>query len=245
MMTCDEAGPLLGAYFDSELDLATVLSVERHLEKCSTCSADLRNLERLHEELSPAIFNRIRPPERERLGESVRKLTVVRETRKPNRTQSALWVAVAAALVLAVVLPVRRIDSGLDRELVDSHVRSLMASHLVDVPSSDQHTVKPWFQGKIDFAPDVPDLSSKGYELIGGRLDILGGHPTAALVYKHNGHYVNLWTSRTDAGETSTQFSIVDGYRVARWINGGLSRSVVTDMNPTELQKFVALFQGR
>jgi anti-sigma factor RsiW len=243
-MTCAEARPLLDAYFDSELDLSASLNVERHVSGCAACASDLQNLEQLREELSPATFERIDARELDRLGKSIRRKIAPRAI-KPTWVSFPLWGAVAATLIVAVALPLRHTESNLDRELVDSHVRSLMASHLVDVPSSDQHRVKPWFQGKVDFAPDVPDLGEKGYELIGGRLDILDGHPTAALVYRHRGHYVNIWTSRTDAGDSALRFSVVDGYQIARWASAGLSRRVVTDMSRTELQGLLEQFGAK
>lgn len=243
-MNCSEARLLLDAYFDSELDLTASLNVERHLAECSSCSTDLVHLERLRDELGPAIFNRTGPRQLDQMRESIRKRAGVgSDQSRSSWVQPALWAALAAAAVLVVMVPLRRGDSGMDRELVDSHVRSLMASHLVDVPSSDQHTVKPWFQGKVDFAPDVPDLKDKGFELVGGRLDILNGRPTAALVYKHGGHYINLWTARTEASDSGLQFSTTDGYQVVRWTTSGLSRWVVTDMNRTELETFLALYR--
>ena len=243
-MTCQEAGPLLGAYLDSELDLTAALSVERHLASCSGCSRDLENLERLREELSPAVLNRIDASGLERLRAHVRHLTRPRTGEGWRKwKQPALWTAIAAAVVLVVVLPMQRGDGNSDRELVDSHIRSLMANHLVDVPSSDQHTVKPWFQGKVDFAPDVPDLTDKGYELMGGRLDILGGRPAAALVYKHGRHFVNLWTARAETGGSEVRYSAVDGYQVAHWTAAGLDKAAVTDMNRGELLRFVRLFR--
>lgn len=246
-MTCAEASPLIDAYFDSELDLASALSVERHLAECHACSTTLQNLERLREELTPSVFNRIDDSDLRPLRQSVRRLTGARPARKPAWSNPAIWGAVAAALLFAVVLPLQRPDpsAAFNRELVDSHVRSLLAQHLVDVPSSDQHTVKPWFQGKVDFAPDVPDFKSQGYELIGGRLDVVGGHPAAAIVYKRGGHFINLWTFRATATSAPLTLTTLAGYHLAHWTDMGLDRWAVTDMNALDLRAFVELYRSR
>ena len=243
---CVEVRPMLDAYFDSELDLASSLKVEKHLTECTPCAETIRNLERLREELTPAVFNQFQDGDLQRLRTSVRKATDSGTNRRSRWNQYATWAAVAAALILAVYLP-RTTNSavGLNRELVDSHVRSLMADHLVDVPTSDRHTVKPWFQGKVDFAPDVPDLGDKGYELVGGRLDIVNGRPTAAIVYKRRSHFINSWTRKTDVSDASASFSTVDGYEVAHWSASGLERWAVSDINRSDLMAFVGLVQGR
>ena len=246
-MTCVEARPLLDAYFDSELDLSSSLNVERHLSECAMCSAVLRNLELLRKELTPDVFNQLSRADLQHLDRSIRKLTRSGPAWKHAWNRPAIFAAVAAALVLAMFLPSRfHIPNGsLDRELVDSHVRSLMANHLVDVPSSDHHTVKPWFQGKVDFAPNVPDLADQGFTLIGGRLDIIDGRPTAAIVYKRRGHFVNLWTARAEGTGPSPVFSTVDGYQLAHWTTSGLERWVVSDLNRAELQTFIDLVRSR
>ncbi len=248
-MICADARPLLDPYFDSELDITSALNVERHLQACPACSEHLRNLERLRVELTPEVFDQSTQAGLERLAASIKQQVIPTSPVKtrPRRiwNQAPLWAALAAAVVLAVVLPLRRADTGADRELVDSHVRSLMASHLVDVPSSDHHTVKPWFQGKVDFAPDVPELKEKGFDLIGGRLDVLSGKPTAALVYKHGAHFVNLWTSRSDSTDADPKFSVVEGYQVVRWNQGGMKQEAVTDMAHEELLQFVNAFRNR
>ena len=123
-------------------------------------------------------------------------------------------------------------------ELVDNHVRSLIGDHLTDVRSTDQHTVKPWFAGKIDFAPRVTDLTAQGFPLIGGRVDYIRGHTAAALVYGRRRHFVNLFiwpAGGADAGETSQAYT---GYSLIHWVTDGLSYWAVTDAAPTELTAF-------
>ena len=242
-MTCSEARPLLDAYFDSELDLAASLEVEKHIAGCEKCSSVLANLQQLRDELTPSVFHRLTEPDRKRIEASVRRATHVHE----SWNRPSVWAAVAAVLLIAIVPMWWQADAmrGFQRELVDNHVRSLMAEHLVDVPSSDQHTVKPWFQGKVDFAPDVPDFAAEGFALVGGRLDMLGGRQTAVIVYKRRGHFINLSTSRTGSRDAPTVFSTVDGYQIGHWSTAGLERWVVSDLNRAELQKFAELFRGR
>ena len=247
-MTCIETRPLLDAYFDNELDLSGSLGVQHHVTDCATCSAILKNLDLLRAELAPEVFDLTRKSTLEPLRTAIRK--VVPTSIKPAPSiwsNPILYVAAAAAFLLAVIVPSPFRDSGTSptRQIVDSHLRSLMVDHLVDVPSSDQHTVKPWFQGKLDFAPEVPDLTDKGFALIGGRIDVINGHPVAAVVYKKREHFVNLFTAKTQAGEASPVFSTMEGYQVVHWIHSGADRWVTTDLNQAEVQTFVGLIRNQ
>jgi len=147
----------------------------------------------------------------------------------------------ALVILLALIfLPPR--DQRLAEEVVSSHVRSLMANHLTDVESSDQHTVKPWFDGKVDFAPTVTNLTEHGFPLIGGRLDYLHGRPVAAEVYQRNKHKINLFVwPATRNRITMKKVSVEKGYNVISWEAAGMNYSTVSDLNPTELREFADL----
>ena len=248
-MTCDDARPLLDAYIDTELDLASSLSIERHLSECAACSGVAGNLDRLRAELTPDVFNQLQPDDLARARASFLQLTGSLKHAPPlaksRWTHFGAWAAAAAALAAVFVFFPRTPDAvdAVNRQLVDSHVRSLMAEHLVDVPSSDRHTVRPWFQGKLDFAPDVPNLESQGFPIVGGRLDVLNGKPAAAVVYKRRGHPINSWTARTGAADASPSFATLDGYQIAHWIAGGLEHWAASDLNRAELEVFTALLR--
>ena len=156
----------------------------------------------------------------------------------PSATHWFLWagwpVALAASALLATALLHQR-DQEADI-VVAAHVRSMLANHLSDVVSSSHHTVKPWFAGKIDFSPPVPDLSPLGFELIGGRLDYLEHQPVAAIVYRKHGHVINVLVSRSGGGiGTLPQTSRAGGYALRSWQQGGLDVAAVSDIDPLEL----------
>jgi anti-sigma factor RsiW len=162
------------------------------------------------------------------------------------------WIIAATSLlstviviwVVASIFARQSTGDVLAQEIVSSHVRSLMADHLTDVPSSDQHTVKPWFDGKLDFSPPVKDLSQQGFSLNGARLDYIGNRPVAALVYQRRKHPINLfvWPS-TEAPAVSEKASERQGYNLIRWSNGGMTYWAVSDLNLAELQQFAQLLQ--
>src|SRR5438034_85016 len=162
------------------------------------------------------------------------------------------WLALAAAimsgaLITAVFLPRMRppnADQFLATQLIASHVRSLMANHLMDVPSSDQHTVKPWLDAKLDFAAPVADLSSQGFPLIGGRLDYLNNHSVAALVYQKRKHFINLFIWPTTPEDSTAQTMVErEGYHLVHWSDGDFTYWAVSDVNPSDLQNFKQLFE--
>ena len=237
---------LLHAYVDGELDLANARETERHLQSCADC----RGIERAIRELRSALNTEAtayRAPAH--LRRNVR--AALRREAKSSRHTLSPWLMFAtgaafAALIVGFVLfqtmRATRTDAIVD-QVVANHVRSLLAAQLVDVVSSDQHTVKPWFDGKIDFAPEVHDLAAKGFPLVGGRLDYLDGKTVAALVYQRNKHAINLFITPAPGNRsTSPTVTTRRGYNVVTWTNNGMKYWAVSDLNQTELRQFTQLF---
>ena len=238
---------LLHAYVDGELDLANAHETERHLEVCADC----RGTEKAIRELRSALTSEAtayRAPAH--LRRNVR-TALRRETKSTRQTLSPWMMFATGAAFSAVILGVvffqttraARTD-GIVNQVVANHVRSLLAAQLVDVVSSDQHTVKPWFDGKIDFAPEVRDLAAYGFPLVGGRLDYLDGKTVAALVYQRNKHPINLFiTAAPTDRNTSPTATTRRGYNVLAWTNNGLKYWAVSDLNQAELRQLAELFE--
>jgi anti-sigma factor RsiW len=152
--------------------------------------------------------------------------------------------AAAACVAAAATFSLAHRDRGAPDEIVDAHVRSLQVQHLTDVASSDQHVIKPWFHGKIDFACPTRDFSEHGFVLAGGRLDVVAGRAVAAIVYRRGAHVLNVFVWPTSRSETDPLSSTDRGYRIASWAHGGLEYRLVSDMADTEAGRLVALLRG-
>jgi anti-sigma factor RsiW len=232
-MTCNESKELLGPYFDDELDLVNSLAIENHLRECPSCAAAIER----HRALRQAI--RSQAPYYAAPADLEARLRTVRGARRfPSAAGWALAAAavLTGAVVLRVALPAR---STLEDEVVSAHVRSLLANHLMDVPSTDRHTVKPWFAGKLDFAPDVTDRSAQGFTLEGGRLDYLDGRNVAALIYGRRLHTINVFTWPAE-GEMGVKMDSRQGFNVAHWKHGGMEWWAVSDLSAAELRELAA-----
>jgi anti-sigma factor RsiW len=250
-VSCQYTQNLLHAYLDGELDLFRHLEVEHHLEECMTCSRAHENHQSLRLSLGgEAVSFKAPAGLRERVQTAIR-----REARKTSSPRRPPWsrLAVAASVALAFLLgaaavyywPISPSQDRLAQDVVSSHVRSLLAYHKFDVESSDQHTVKPWFTGKLEYAPLVKDFGDNGFPLLGGRLDYLDGRPVAALVYKRDQHYINLfmWPDQRNAGpQKATSFSR-QGFHLFQWADDEMIYWAVSDLNPTDLGQFVQLVQ--
>jgi len=244
-VTCPERNDLIEAYADGELDLSASLEIERHLADCKACAAALKSHRALRSAISGASLSYDAPAHlSSRVRSALRKQEKVSAVGwQPAWRWAALAAPVFSVAILALVLVMvsRSPSPGdlLNQEIVSAHVRSLMVSHLTDFPSSDQHTVKPAFSGRIDFSPEVTDLSSVGFTLLGGRLDYLDRRPVAALIYQRRKHLINLfiWPSREGAGAGVSEMSL-RGYNLIRWSRAGMDYSAVSDLNLVELRSF-------
>lgn len=230
---------LLQAELDGELDAAESAALAEHRAGCPVCRRNESVIMAARQALQGATYHRADPE----LFRAVASRVGPRPP--PDRRQSFRWrglatfgagAALAAAIVLTV-LPVGRPD--IVAALIDDHVRALQPGHLLDVVSTNQHTVKPWFDGRLDFAPPVKDLAAEGFPLVGGRLDYLHGRSVAVLVYSHGKHVIELfvWPATGRAGVPARAGR--DGYNVVHWEMGAMSFSAVSDVEPSGLEEFV------
>jgi anti-sigma factor RsiW len=254
-LECRDVRNLLHPFVDGELDLVRHLQIEHHLADCSECSDGEQGVRRVREALAaPALRYRVPDSLRAKLESAFPPPIVpaVVSPARPKRIRAAILVATAAGVVLmaatALTAGILRARSDAEDRLAEQvaagHVRSLQVDHATDVPSSDRHTVKPWFLGKVDFSPQVPDLTSHGYVLSGGRLDYLVDHPVAALVYRRRDHLINVFTwPAPDETERPVRSHRRQGFYVRQWQQSGMIYWAVSDLNPEELDEFVRLLR--
>ena len=240
----------LDALLDDELDAVNAAACEAHLRECAGCAAEMDRLRTLRATLDDPALRYTAPAA---LRASIEAALPANDdaVRPPSRfawaSLGAGMAAAAAALLLTVALPSLqpRPSAGDDiaRQLVSGHVRSLLANHLVDVVTSDQHVVKPWFNGRIDFSPATPDLKAQGFPLVGGRLDYIGGRVVPAIVYRRRLHTINLFAWPV-GGPTPTTSSAPDGYHLHHWQQGGLDYWAVSDVGEGDLAAFEKAFNS-
>jgi anti-sigma factor RsiW len=241
---CRETQELLDAFLDGELDIVRAREMERHLAKCAACSGSYDGLESLRAALRIAPLRHSPPSKLE-----ARVRASLHSEVRPNRwfARAALASAVAAGLLVAAVgLWLRPGSNALAREVATAHIRSLLAEHRIDVRSSDRHTVKPWFTGRLNYAPPVPDLSADGFSMTGGRLDYLDERPVAALVYGQREHVINLFVwPAPESTDTTPELQVKQGYNLIHWNGGGMTWWAVSDLNSDELKVFVEHVRGQ
>ncbi|MFN2623618.1 MAG: anti-sigma factor [Chthoniobacterales bacterium] len=248
-MNCEEFHRLVHAYADDELDPLRSEEAEQHLQSCRACAAAYENLRALKRSAKAAS---VAAP----AGLLEEVLTILQLARTPAtitpRRDLRPWLLTGLAIAASVLLGFflgqrvsRSSDHTLVTAIVDNHIRSLVGTHLVDVTSSDQHTVRPWFEGKLDFAPPVMDLSQDEFPLRGGRVEYIDGRPVAALVYERRKHFINLfiWPA---SGEVDSPAATKPqrGYNVLRWRSGGMNFWAVSEVSENDLRKFAAAFSG-
>ena len=247
-MTCAESEVLLHALLDGELDAGHAREVETHLETCPRCARQLVAYRELQQAMPAAQLRFTAPMSLRRRIETA--LPAARTSTSSRRSVlkgfamgSALSAAMAATLVVAVIRTDH--DQRMLGDVVSAHVRSLQGEHLTDVQTSDQHTVKPWFNGKVDVAPPVVDLTAQGFRLIGGRLDYLDGKAVASIVYQRRTHVINLFVAQGPALERhSAKLEKVQGFNIRRWSTKGLEFRAISDLGADELQEFGAKFEA-
>ena len=270
-MNCEEATNLMDGYLDGELDPITSQKIEQHLRECPKCEQAYEAHTALTHAISQRTPYHKAPVElRERIQFSLREAiggppaaALQREdllaVKGPRQCAVAIifempwnWLALAAAIVLAAIIGSTLLprlhqpgaEQFLATQLIASHVRSLMADHLTDVASSDQHTVKPWLDAKLDFAAPVVDLAGDGFPLIGGRLDYLDNHSVATLIYQRRKHFINLFIWPTTPEDTKAQKVVArEGYHLLHWVDGDFNYWAVSDVNVGDLQSFKQQFE--
>jgi len=251
-MNCTDARELVHAYADDELDLVTARQVDAHVRACPACGRVFESAQAIKTAVAnPALYHAAPAALRQQL---VASLPSIEGSSPPSPVRPPRWQllsGIAAMLLLAigaawfVTQRTGQLDTNAEA-ILTAHVRSMqLPDHLMDVQSTDQHTVKPWFDGKLDFAPPVWQLADRGYPLIGGRLDYLQDRTVAALVYNRGRHVINLFIHPDPGGDTAPSATARQGYNIVRWRQGGMSFAAVSDVNPTDLQAFTNTFRAQ
>lgn len=244
-MSCEQTPTVLHGYLDGELDATGAAEFEHHLEMCSECLKALEAQESLRSSIQRAqLYERAPVSLRRKVSAA---LPAARATGFSLSGMWMRWLAATAAILLVAsvgwrVLPgLRGTDNYEAAAMIDAHLRSLQAGHLVDVASTDQHTVKPWFDGRIDFAPPVHDFAEDGFPLQGGRLDVLRGRSVAALVYGRRKHIVNVFVWPTAERDHAARSGSQLGYQWVEWRKGGMEFCAVSDTSAADLEELQRL----
>jgi anti-sigma factor RsiW len=250
MMDHQEIRELLPAYVDQELGISDTLAVERHLGSCIDCQRDYAEQRAVRSRLKEEAMYFHAP------AHLAQRIDAALPQDKLPAARSRPWMinwlnaGVAMATLLMTVwstglwLKLPSEQERLTEEVVASHVRALQVDHLADVASSDRHTVKPWFNGKLNFSPPVADLALQAFPLVGGRLDYLDGQPVAALIYRHNQHAINLYIWPSTAKDAGPDVQVRQGFHLMHWTSRGMAYWAISDLAASDLSNFVDLLRA-
>jgi anti-sigma factor (TIGR02949 family) len=257
-MSCELTHRYVHGYLDGELDLVHTIEMEAHLKGCPDCAQETESLKALRAAMKRNSLAHAAPTAlRERIQSSLYASSEADVPKKKIKWPSLNVLQLAGAFALFAMISIggwqltarlraSSSDQRIAAEVFSSHVRSLEGNHLMDVISTDQHTVKPWFDGKLDFSPPVEDLASDGFPLVGGRLDYVENREVAALIYQRRKHFINLFVWPNPTGSNSTRpIESLQGYNIMRWSRGGFEFWAVSDVAATDLAQFARLFETR
>jgi anti-sigma factor RsiW len=246
-MNCEEAEVLLHALIDGELDAGHARELENHIAGCARCAALLAEYREMSKLIAEAGPGYTAPLALRRKIEAALPQPQAAPSRRSVLRGFALGSAVSAMAATGLVAVILRNDdvARIQSEVVSAHLRSLQAGHLTDVVSTDQHTVKPWFNGKLDVAPPVIDLTAQGFTLIGGRLDYVDARAIGAVVYRRRQHVINLFVAQTANTERrAAKTSVLQGFNIRSWSDRGLNFWAVSDLGSDELAEFGQKFES-
>lgn len=255
-MDCTHARSLVHGYIDGELDSESVIAVDQHLQSCLGCKKIYDQYSTLQSTVRkqasyftapPALADRVRA----NLGLATHAPRKVARPRS-NWFQFDQWlqfgtaIATTAAVTWVVALQLNSpsLDEAISEQVIAGYARSVLTSHITDVATSDQHTVKPWLSGKLDFSPPVMDLAARGFPLVGGRLDYLDNRPVAALVYRSRQHLINLfvWPYAKSDHAAAMQTLSKHGYYLLHWVDAGMTYWAISDVDPADLKTFAEAY---
>jgi anti-sigma factor (TIGR02949 family) len=252
-MRCTDCREALNAYLDKQLPPERAEQVRDHLAGCAECRREYAALEAVSHSLKEGLVQYAAPAH---LEDRIRRAIADgdlegshdrsrRFDHWPQLIAAGILVAVASSALTYAVARQRSTTTPVAEQVVTSHIRSLMPGHLTDVASTNLHNVKPWFAGRVDMSPTVPNLDTAGFPLAGGRLDYIDGRSVAALVYMRRQHVINVYVWPTAVGSSPVQrLADSHGYHVFNWRTGGVELWAISDVDPQELQRFIELFKG-
>lgn len=247
-MDCDAIKTHIESYLDAELTLSDRRDFEQHVAACEACSHALEGMRAIKHMVKDAEYKNAPPSLRHNIQSQLRDYTGEEISRSGLLHwlvfgMGAMSIGSLATWLVMFFMISSPLQSKLADDIISSHVRSLMVDHVTDVKTSDSHTVKPWFNGRVDFSPSIKDVTGAGFELIGGRLDYIQGKAVSAVVYKRRAHIINAFSFKNEASETSETTRVLnrDGYNIIYWKNNGLDHWVISDLNMKELKKFTHL----